>query len=129
MDSHGSGNQLELKTQRIHRHEEFSIHPAIKIPGYYTKKGKVKTYKPDILTPTRVIECKNDENGGVPEKLPHAVLKQKKLAEVTGTQGFLIYEGSTYEWYVHNDPIMLQVMESFPEVIVTSFDNYKKNYS
>ena len=129
MDSHGSGNYLERKTQRLHIHEDISIHPVIKIPGYYTKKGKVKSYQPDILTPTRVIECKNDENGGAPEKLPQAVLKQKKLAEVTGTQGFLIYEGTSYEWYINNDPIMLQVMESFPEVIVTSFANYKKNYS
>lgn len=129
MSSHDSGNSLERKTRRLHPGGSTQVHPVIKMTGYYTKTGRVKTYEPDLLTPTRVIECKNDEKGGAPEKLPQAVLKQKKLAEVTGTQGFLIYEGTSYEWYIKNDPIMLQVMESFPEVIVTSFANYKKNYS
>lgn len=113
MDSHSSGNALEVKIER-----------------FLTRNGlefkRQKRLFPDFVLENELLEAKNAAASGAPTKLIADLYRLDVLRRETGKKVTLIYNGPAYDKYCTTDRYFLEVKKDFPEVNVVSLTDFLK---
>jgi len=128
MSSHRSGNSLEKKVNDLLR-KYYGQNPEsyfIEIPPYTTPTGKIVKYKPDHIIGNLIIESKNALYGGTPQKLADALIRMQILKGITGKNPILVYQGESYDNYIHNSPVTKEIINIIPDVLIVSLTQFEE---